>query len=123
MLIIRDEVSNSLYHVFFRVFTMKGVMRFRKCGKLSPHYVVPFEIVDKVGAIAYRLALPPDLFMIHPASHVSVLHKYVPDPSHVLALQVIQLDENLSYEEEPRAIVDWQVKKLHSKEVASVKVI
>ena len=61
--------------------------------------------------------------MIHPTSHVSMLQKYMLDPSYILARQAIQLDEYLSYEEEPRAIIGQQVKKLHSKEMASVKVI
>nr|XP_025609573.1 uncharacterized protein LOC112702627 [Arachis hypogaea] len=74
-------------------------------------------------AVAYRLALPPELSMIHPIFHISMLRKYLPDPSHVLAPQAIELKEDLSFEEEPVAIVDRQVKKLRSKEIASVKVI
>ena len=85
---------------------MKGVMRFGKYGKLSPCYIGPFEILDRVGVVAYRLALSPDLSMIHPIFHVSMLRKYISNPSHILAPQVVQLDENLSYEEKPVAIVD-----------------
>ena len=73
--------------------------------------------------MAYRLTLPPDLSLIHLVFHVSMLRKYMHDPSHVLKPQTIQLDGNLCYEEKPVTIVDRQVKKLHSKEVASVKVI
>ena len=102
---------------------MKGVMRFGKKGKLSPPYINPFELLERIGAVAYRLALPPDLSLIHPVFHVSMLRKYMHDPSHVLEPQTVQLDENLCYEEEPIAIVDRQVKKLRSKEVTSVKVI
>ncbi|XP_052113917.1 uncharacterized protein LOC110278045 [Arachis duranensis] len=109
--------------VFLRVSPMKGVMRFGKRGKLSPRYIGPFEILDRIGAVAYRLALPPELSMIHPVFHVSMLRKYLPDPSHVLAPQAIELQEDLSFEEEPVAIVDRQVKKLRSKEIASVKVV
>ena len=109
--------------VFLRVSPMKGVMRFGKKGKLSPRYIGPFEILERIGAVAYRLALPPELSMVHPVFHVSMLRKYMPDPSHVIMPQTIQLDENLSYVEEPIAIVDRQVKKLRSKEVPSVKVI
>ena len=110
-------------HVFLRVSPMKGVMRFSKKGKLSPHYISPFKILERVGVVAYRLALPPDLSLIHPVFHVSMLRKYMHDPSHVLEPQIVQLDDNLCYEEEPITIVDRQVKKLHSKKVASVKVI
>ena len=84
---------------------------------------MPFEILERVGLIAYRLALPLELLMIHSVFHVSMLRKYLPNPSHVLSLPAIQLDENLSYEEEPIAIVDRQVKKLHSEEVPVVKLI
>ncbi|XP_020972163.1 uncharacterized protein LOC110269084 [Arachis ipaensis] len=102
---------------------MKGVMMFGKRGKLSPRYIGPFEILDRIGAVTYRLALPPELSMIHPVFHVSMLRKYLPDPSHVLAPQAIELNEDLSFEEKPVAIIDRQVKKLRSKEIASVKVV
>ncbi|XP_025665170.1 uncharacterized protein [Arachis hypogaea] len=102
---------------------MKGVMRFGKRGKLSPCYIGPFEILDRIGAVAYCLALPLELSMIHPVFHISILCKYLPDPSHVLAPQAIELKEDLSFEEEPVAIVDRQVKKLRSIEIVSMKVI
>ena len=59
-------------------------MRFGKKGKLSPRYVGPFEVLEKIGEVAYRLALPPDLSHVHPVFHVSMLRKYVADSSHVL---------------------------------------
>ncbi|XP_020982544.1 uncharacterized protein LOC110273726 [Arachis duranensis] len=102
---------------------MKGVMKFGKRGKLNPRYIGSFEILDRIDAVAYRLALPPELSMIHPVFHVSMLRKYLSYPSHVLAPQAIELKEDLSFEEDPVAIVDRQVKKLCSKEIASVKVI
>ncbi|EOX99963.1 Uncharacterized protein TCM_009073 [Theobroma cacao] len=110
-------------HVFLKVSPTKGVMRFGKKGKLSPRYIGPFEILEKVGAVAYRLALPPDLSNIHPVFHVSMLRKYNPDPSHVIRYETIQLQDDLTYEEQPVAILDRQVKKLRSKDVASVKVL
>ena len=73
--------------------------------------------------MAYQLALPPKLSMVHPVFHVSMLRKYLPNPSHVLSPHTIQLDEDLTYEEEVIAIIDHQVKKLCSKEVTFVKVI
>ena len=72
--------------------------------------------------MAYRLALPPDLSSVHPVFHVSMLRKYVHDPSHIIQLQSVQLDENLSYTEQPVAIMDKRVKCLCSKDVVSVKV-
>ena len=72
--------------------------------------------------MAYRLALPPDLSSVHPIFHVSMLQKYVHDPSHIIQLQSVQLDENLNYTEQPVAIMDKRVKHLRSQDVVSVKV-
>ncbi|XP_020972512.1 uncharacterized protein LOC110269175 [Arachis ipaensis] len=113
--LVQDAVEN----VFLRVSPMKGVIRFEKRDNFSPRYVGPFEILDRIGAVTYCLVLPSELFMIHPVFHVSMLRKYLPNPSHVLALQSIELKEDLSFEEERVAIVDCQVKKLCYKEIAS----
>ena len=59
-------------------------MRFGKSGKLSPRFIGPFEILERIGEVAYRLALPPQLSRVHDVYHVSMLRKYEPDPSHVL---------------------------------------
>ncbi|MCI03477.1 putative retrotransposon protein Ty3-gypsy subclass [Trifolium medium] len=109
-------------HVFLRVSPMKGILRFGRKGKLSPRFIGLFEILDKVGKVAYRLALSPDLSSVHPVFHVSMLQKYVHYPSHVIQHQTVQLDENLSYTEQPLAIVYRCVKLLRSKDVATVKV-
>nr|XP_009612539.1 uncharacterized protein LOC104105839 [Nicotiana tomentosiformis] len=99
-------------------------MRFKKKrAKLSPRFIGPCEILDRVRAVAYRLALPPELSFIHPVFHVSMLRKYISDSSQVLEAPTIQLDEKLSYEKEPIAIVDRQVRKLRSKEIMFVKVL
>ena len=66
--------------VFVRISTMRGVMRFVEKGKLSPRFVGPFEILERVGKLAYRLALTG----IHKVFHVSMLRKYVSDPSYIL---------------------------------------
>ena len=81
-------------------------MRFGRRGKLSPRFIGPYEIVSKVGPVAYRLKLPLELARIHDAFHVSMLRKYIPDPSHVLREQSVQLKGNLTYEETPMQIVD-----------------
>ena len=81
----RKDVSFSAGDmVFLKVSPMKGVMRFGKKGKLAPRYIGPFEIRSRVGEVAYRLILPHELSRIHPVFHVSMLRKYIPDPSHVL---------------------------------------
>lgn len=71
--------------------------------------------------MAYRLALSLDMDMVHPIFHVSMLRKYLHDPSHVLHRQEVQLDSLLAYDEVLVAIIDRQVKKLRSKEIPSVK--
>ena len=102
---------------------MKGVKRFGKKGKLSPRFIGPFEILDKVGAVAYRLALPPALADSHNVFHISMLWKYVSDPSHVLKYDTIALQKDLSYEERPISILDRGMKQLRSKSISIVKVL
>ena len=109
--------------VFLKVSPMKGVMRFGKKKKLAPRYIEPFEIRSRVGEVAYRLVLPPELSRIHPAFHESMLRKYIADPSHVLQPQAAELSENLTYEEFLVAIVDRQIRQLRTKEILMVKVL
>ena len=109
--------------VFLKISPWKGVLRFGKRGKLSPRYIGPYEIVSKVGPIAYKLKLPPELSRIHDTFHVSMLRKYIPDPSHVLREQPVQLKENLTYEEIPVQIVDRKEQVLRSKVIPLVKVL
>ena len=92
--------------VFLKIHPWKGVLRFGRRGKLSLKFIGPYEIVSKVGPVAYRLKLPPELSRIHDTFHVSMLRKYISDPSHVLREQPVQLKENLTYEETPVQIVD-----------------
>ncbi|KAA0036007.1 pol protein [Cucumis melo var. makuwa] len=70
--------------VFLKVAPMKGVLRFAKKGKLSPRFVGPFEILERIGPVAYRLALPPSFAAVHDVFHISMLRKYVADPTHVV---------------------------------------
>ncbi|XP_075084645.1 uncharacterized protein LOC107812986 isoform X1 [Nicotiana tabacum] len=119
----RDLVFTIGDKVFLRVSPMKGMMRFGKRGKLSSRFIGPYEILDRVGAVAYRLALPPELSFIHPVFHVSMLRKYISDSSQVIEAPTIPLDEKLSCEEEPMAIVDRQIRKLQSEEIVFVKVL
>ncbi|XP_075079677.1 uncharacterized protein LOC107760418 [Nicotiana tabacum] len=119
----RDLVFTIGDKVFLRVSPMKGVMRFGKRDKLSPRFIGPYEILDRVGAVAYRLALPPELSFIHPVFHASMLRKCISDSSQVLEALTIVRDEKLSYEEEPTAIVDRQVRKLRSKKIVFVNVL
>ncbi|XP_075500063.1 uncharacterized protein LOC142538634 [Primulina tabacum] len=110
-------------HVFIKIASLKGVMRFGKKGKLSPRYIGPFEILEKIGDRAYRLALPPDLDRVHNVFHVSMLRKYLSNPPHVLRYDSLDLLPNLSYEEMPVQILDRKVKVLRNKEIGLVKVL
>ncbi|KAK4708550.1 hypothetical protein R3W88_029475 [Solanum pinnatisectum] len=101
---------------------MKRVMRFGKKGKLSSRYIDPFEILECVGSVAYRLALPPNLSSVHPVFHVSMLKRYHGDRYYIIKWDSIVLDKDLQYEEEPIAILDRDVHKLRTKEIKSVKV-
>ena len=98
-------------------------MRFRKKGKLSPRFIVPYEVIEKVGPLAYRLALPPDLEKIHNVFHVSMLRRYRSDPTHVVTLETIELRPDLTYEEEPIEIMAREVKELRNKKILLVKVL
>ncbi|KAL0537135.1 hypothetical protein IC582_026105 [Cucumis melo] len=109
--------------VFLKVAPTRGVLRFERRGKLSPRFVGPFEILERIGPVAYRLALPPSLSTVHDVFHVSMLRKYVPDPSHVVDYEPLEIDENLSYTEEPVEVLAREVKTLRNKEIPLVKVL
>ena len=109
--------------IFLKVAPMTGIMRFGKKGKLSPRFVGPYEIIDRVGEVAYRLALPPALSSVHNVFHVSMLRKYTPSPSHILRQEPIQLKEDLTYEERPVQILDRSEKELRNKKISLVKVL
>ncbi|XP_062085298.1 uncharacterized protein LOC133791384 [Humulus lupulus] len=102
---------------------MKGVLRFGQKGKLNPRFIGPFEILDRIGKVAYKLVLPPELSDVHDVFHVSMLKKYIPNSSHVLQHEVIQVDKDLTYEEKPIQILDRNNKVLRIKEIPLVKVL
>jgi hypothetical protein len=77
--------------VFLRVAPMKGVTRFGKKRKLNSRYIEPFEIQERVGFVAYRLALPLGLTNVHDVFHVLMLRKYISDPSHIIRYEPLQL--------------------------------
>lgn len=102
---------------------MKGVKRFGKKGKLSPRYVGPFQIVEKVGFVAYRVALLNYFGDVHDVFHVLSLKKSLgqQEPRFVDP-ERIQLQPNLTYEVVPTQIVDWKVQRLRSRTIPLVKV-
>ena len=117
---IRYEIGEN---VFLKVSPWKKVMRFGKKGKLSPRFIGPYEMIEKVGPVAYRLALPPDLEKIRNVFHVSMLRRYRTDPSHVVSSETIELRPDLMYEEEPVEILAREVKELRNKKIPLVKVL
>ena len=82
---------------FLRISPTKGVIRFGTRGKLSPRYIGPFAILDRVGDVAYRLALPPSLEGVHNVFYISQLRKYVKDENHILDHSEQELQPDLSY--------------------------
>ncbi|OMO65120.1 reverse transcriptase [Corchorus capsularis] len=109
-------------HVFLKVSPTKGVMRFGVRGKLNPRFIGPFEILEKVGEVAYWLALPPSLSDVHNMFHVSLLRKFTPDPNHVIELAPLPLREDLSYDEQPIKIVDHKEQVLRRRTIPYMKV-
>ncbi|KAD5317986.1 hypothetical protein E3N88_17932 [Mikania micrantha] len=108
--------------VLLKVSPWKGIIRFRKRGKLSPRYIGPFQIKARVGKVAYLLDLPEELNGIHPTFHVSHLRKCLADEQAHVPLDDIEVDDRLNYIEEPVAIVDTKEKQLRNKTVHQVKV-
>ncbi|XP_070015946.1 uncharacterized protein [Nicotiana sylvestris] len=119
---VRDVSYMVGERVLLRVSPIKGIMTFGKKGKLSLRFIGSFEILRRVWEVAYELALSPILAEVHPVFHVSMLQRYHDDPSHLLDFSSVQLDKDLSYVEEPVAILDIQVRNMMSKNIASVKV-
>jgi len=109
--------------VFLKVSPWKRIMRFGRKGKLSPRFIGPYEVLERVGPLAYRLALPPELEKIHNVFHVSMLRRYRSDPSHVLPVEEIEVNPDLTYEEEPIKILAYEVKQLRNKQIPLVKVL
>ena len=110
-------------HVFLKVTPITGVGRAIKSKKLSPKYIGPYQIIHRVGNVAYQIALPPLLSNLHDVFHVSQLRKYISDPTHVIEPDQIQVKENLTIEPSPVKIEDRRIKHLRGKDIPLVKVI
>ena len=102
--------------------SMEGNLRFGKHRKLSPRYIGPYEITERVGPLAFRLALPSELSRFHDVLHVSIIQRYRLDPSHVIQEPEIAMSEDLTYQEQPIEILDRMARKLRNKEIPMVKV-
>ncbi|GKB26534.1 hypothetical protein Tco_0865935, partial [Tanacetum coccineum] len=108
--------------VLLKVTPWKGVVYFGKKGKLTPRYVGPFEILERIGLVAYRLRLPEELSSMHDTFHVSNLKKCLADANLHVPLVEIKVDKTLCFVEEPVDFMDREIKKLRSRKITLVKV-
>ena len=97
-------------HVLLKVMPKRGVVMFGKWGKLSPRYIEPFEVIERVGMVAYRLALSPSLSSVHVVFHVSMLQKYISDPTHVVDWGELIVEVDVTFEEGPMHIMDSEIR-------------
>ncbi|XP_075504478.1 uncharacterized protein LOC142541914 [Primulina tabacum] len=109
-------------NVFVKVTPMRGVIGFGKKGKLSPRYIWPFEILERVGTLAYRVAMPLNLAGVHNVFHISMVRKYMLNLSHVMNFEPLQLTPNQTFEERPTQISDRYERRLWNKVIQMVKV-
>ncbi|GJV72130.1 hypothetical protein Tco_1492125 [Tanacetum coccineum] len=105
-----------------KVSPWKGVVRFRKRGKLNPRYVGPFKLLEKVRAISYKLKLPQELSRVHNTFHVSNLKKCYTDKPLAIPLDGLHIDDKLYFVEEPVDIMDREVKRLKRSRILIIKV-
>ena len=119
----KDILYEIRKKVLLKVSPWKKITRFGKKVKLSSRFIGPYEVIEKVGPVAYRLALPLELEKIHNVFHVSMLWRYRSDPSHVVFLETIELRSDLTYEEEPMEILAREVKELQKNRIPLVKVL
>ena len=101
----------------------RGVVRFSKRGKLSPRFIGPFEILERAGTVAYRLALSPSMSIFHEVFHVSMLRRYTPDPTHVVDWGEIEVDMDGTFKEGPVCIMDSRDQVLRRKTLRLVRVL
>ncbi|GKD66559.1 hypothetical protein Tco_1308667 [Tanacetum coccineum] len=115
-------IKEKLKAVLLKVSPWKGVVHFGKKGKLAPRYVGPFEILERIGPVAYQLRLPEELSSVHDIFHGLNLKKCLADANLYVPLNEIKIDKTLRFVEEPVEIMDREIKKLKRSKIALVKV-
>ena len=110
-------------HAFLKVMPKRGVISFGKREKLSPRFIGPFEILERIGTVAYKLALSPSMTGVHEVFHVSMLRKYTRDPAHVVDWGQIEVDTDGTFEEGPVCILDSRDQVLRRKTMRLVRVL
>ncbi|KAA3461447.1 reverse transcriptase [Gossypium australe] len=109
--------------VFLKVSPWKKILRFGRKGKLSPRFIGPYEVIERIGPVAYRLRLPHELNKIHNVFLVSMLRRYRSDPSHVIKSFEVEIQPDLTYKEESICILAFEVTELRNKKISLVKVM
>ncbi|KAG8492999.1 hypothetical protein CXB51_010290 [Gossypium anomalum] len=117
---IEFQVSDK---VFLKVSPWKKILQFGRKGKLSPWFIGPYEIIERIKLVAYLLAVPLELDKIHNMFHVSMLRRYRSDTSHVITPTEVEIQPDMTYNEEPIKILAYETKELRNKKVALVKVL
>lgn len=102
---------------------MKGLLKLGKKEKLNPWFIGPFEILERMGIVAYRIALPLRYAEVHNIFHISMLRKYQPDPTHIIPVESLPLERDLTYEKKTIDILEKQKRKLRNQVKPMVKVL
>ncbi|KAA3473765.1 reverse transcriptase [Gossypium australe] len=119
----QSSLKMAPYEALYGLSPWKKVLRFGRKGKLSSRFIEPYEVTEKIGPVAYRLALPPRLEKIHDVFHVSMLHRYRSDPSHIIVPTEVEIRPDLTYGEVSIKILAREVKQLRNKSIALEKVL
>jgi hypothetical protein len=108
--------------VYLKVSPTKGVQRFGIKGKLAPHYIGPYEIMEGSGPVAYKLKLPPKMSAIHSVFHVSQLKKCVRLPTEIIAEPKLEIESDISYQEYPSKVLDCKERSTRAKSIKMYKI-